>query len=848
MKKIGFISALVVAMTAVSCVEDINTVQPQNGSKTFEATFDATASKAVLKPGADESKVEWNKGDKVSVLVGEGKYMYEAQSDGLTTTLATSATDVPSEGTFYGLYPYDENAVLASGVVTTSLPASQTAVLGSFSTHLAVAQSTSGAMAFKNVCGLVKVNVSSDNVTSIVFEGNSGEVVAGAINVTVADAPAWAVVEGQGATSVTLLPAEGQATIAAGDYYFAVLPQTFAAGFKVTSNKNDGYSVVRNVETEVVVERSGMVAGKSFGISGKGTEAEPYVIMTPQDMVDMRSLAKLGGETWFKLGADIDMKGVTNYVPVNYNDKFERKIHFDGADHTVNNFTTDFGTYASLFGVLYGSCKNLKVTNPVINGSTVCGVIGGYVGTTGLPGVVENVTITGAIVTSTSERAGGVCGNAKEATFKNVSFQGSVTTTYTAKEAKSGGFTGQSESTSSYTDCSVDVLLKGSSNDLGGFAGKVTGEATFTGCDVKVVLESMAKEKNRAGGFIGWNSSTKTTITDCHVLEGSTITEASGRTASANGNLAGFIGYADNTSTVLVIENSSASAIVDAGAYSTQTSGFIGALGYASTTTIKNSFASGEVKSAQNYSGGLVGYVSANPNVTIVGCHYSGNVSGSSAVSGLVGGVEGGTVNISKSYATGTLTPKAHNCGGVVGLVNGIVTVENCWTNLVINQSGGQFGAGILGGVQNSAIVRNCYTLGEMNVSRGAGGIVGQIKNKTPEVTGCIAWCSITTKRSATQYSPGAIVGNIQIDGKYMNCFRKADMQFTDVAMTLVDHDDYENGRPPLPDYGDVTADKNQYAYHGKAAAADATVSSIAKSIGWDETIWDLSGSLPVLK
>ena len=63
--------------------------------------------------------MEWNKGDKVSVLVGEGKYMYEAQSDGLTTTLATAATDVPSEGTFYGLYPYDENAVLASGVVTT---------------------------------------------------------------------------------------------------------------------------------------------------------------------------------------------------------------------------------------------------------------------------------------------------------------------------------------------------------------------------------------------------------------------------------------------------------------------------------------------------------------------------------------------------------------------------------------------------------------------------------------------------------------------------------------------------------------------------------------------------------
>ena len=34
----------------------------------------------------------------------------------------------------------------------------------------------------------------------------------------------------------------------------------------------------------------------------------------------------------------------------------------------------------------------------------------------------------------------------------------------------------------------------------------------------------------------------------------------------------------------------------------------------------------------------------------------------------------------------------------------------------------------------------------------------------------------------------------------------------------------------------------------GKAAAADATVSSLAKAAGWDETVWDLSGNLPVLK
>jgi hypothetical protein len=39
-----------------------------------------------------------------------------------------------------------------------------------------------------------------------------------------------------------------------------------------------------------------------------------------------------------------------------------------------------------------------------------------------------------------------------------------------------------------------------------------------------------------------------------------------------------------------------------------------------------------------------------------------------------------------------------------------------------------------------------------------------------------------------------------------------------------------------------------QMAYHGKAAAAGATVSSLAKAAGWDEAVWDLSGNLPKLK
>ena len=858
MRKLSYFAALVVAMTAVSCAQEMDT-PVADGTVKFTASFDAAATKAVLKPGADESKVEWEAGDQVSVLAAGANYLFAAQTPGATTTLVTEATGVPAEGQFYAVYPYDADATLAEGVITTELPAEQTAVLGSFSTHLAVAQTTGSNLAFKNVCGLVKVNVSSDNVTSVVFKGNSGEIVAGAINVAVTDAPAWTAVAEQGDTTVTLLPAAGKSVIEAGDYYFAVLPQTFAAGFKVTAHKNDGYAVVRNVEAEVTVARADIVAGKSFGISGQGTEASPYVIMTAQDMVDVRTLAKVGGETWFKLGADIDMKGVTNFVPINYDEGFERKIHFDGDNHTISNFSCDksiVGTnYPSMFGVLYGSCKNLKIDKAAINSSSGCGVLGGYVGTSNKPALVENVTITNAVVMNTGDAAGGVCGNAREATFKNVSFQGTVTSTITTKAAKSGGFVGIANATASFENCSVDVEVNGAGTDIGGFVGYITGSKfEFKGCQAKVNVTTTAPEKNRAGGFIGWNTATELTVTDCHVLAGSTVTDAAERTAAKNSNSAGFIAYADNTGTeVVTIKNCSSKANVNLGAYGSQASGFIASLGYSSTVTIENCFVEGDV-TGQNYTAGFVGYMGAKIKLTITDSHYVGTVAGNSSVAGLVAAAVASDpdypdLTILRSYVKGTINPKGTNNGALVGQSQGTLKVENSYADVTINMQTQQYGAGVVGIAKYNSSIKNCFAKGQLNVGRGCAFIAGRIEG-TSTIEGCIGWGNIKTSRGVTQYSPGAIVGTIQTTtGSYKSCYRNADMVLDDPWMKLVDHEDVINGRPALPVYeGDIAADKNQYAYHGKAAAANATISSVAKSIGWDETIWDLSGELPVLK
>lgn len=902
MRKLSIFAALVVAMTAVSCVKEMNVETPENPSGeqinesvTFKATFGA-ATKAVLKPGEIESKVEWEADDQVSVLVDEGNYLYKASEAGLKTTLVTEETAVPAEGAYYAVYPYDENAVLSEGVISTVLPAEQTAVLGSFTTHLSVSQAVENNFTFRNVCGLVKVTVDAENVTKIVFEGNSDEVVAGGIDVTVADAPTWVAREGEGQKSISLVAADG--SLAKGAYYFAVLPQTFAAGFKVTAYKGEESWVIRNVVAETKIERSDIVGSKKFfEIEGNGTEANPYILKTPEHLVGMRSLATYGGETWFKMANDIDLKGI-NWVPVNYDQSFERKIHFDGGNFTISNLTSDKSVhganYPSFMGVVYGSVKNLKFDNAVIKSTSGCGVVGGYVGTTSKPAVVENVTITNSSVTNAGDRTGGVCGVAKEATFKGVSFHGTVTSTYPTKSSSGalqscqlGGFAGLTEVSAVFEECSVDADVEGLADDIGGLVGKVTGVATFTDCEnVNVRLTTSSR---RCGGLIGWNASTETTITNCHVLDESSVTFAG---TSGGASLGGFIGFADTANTILEIKECSAKADITANG-SAQNSAFIGQIGYASTVTIQDSYAEGDVTATGNYCGGLVSQITSS-KVEFNRCHFSGNLTTAGSGVGFVGYMKAGTaeLTISDSYATGTYTGVKY-LAGLVGLVEAKCTIEDSYAEVTLDKSNATYVGGVIGGVSakydvlisktyttgiinasnysggiigaaqgTSQSIKNCWS--SMNVTSGgkqvgglvgtatskisitnsfasgtvkagsvAGGIIGRVGAAESIVSNCIAWNP--SVEATTKSLVGAVIGSLEKSGNYSSCVRGSNMALVNSTSTLADQND-------------ITTVSAAGAYHGKAAAAGATISSVAKSIGWDETVWDLTGATPKLK
>ena len=675
---------------------------------------------------------------------------------------------------------------------------------------------------------------------------------------------------------VTVNPAAGAASEAAINVTITVAANTVEAERTATV-------LVKAGELQETVT----ITQVAYVVPEDGTEAYPYLIKTLEDLVAVREKASLETPTYFRLENDIDMASVENWIPVNWDADFARQIHFDGNGKTISNFAPKtwndvnidgepvVADYPSLFGVLYGSCKDLTITNAVIaDAVSSAGILAGYVGTTDKPATVTNVSVQGT-VTAAINRVGGLAGVAVSSTF---------------------------------TNCSADVAVTTTSTDAGGFVGYVQGTSTFTNCNVKVALVSKAIEKCRCGGFIGWNRATETTIENCHVLEGSTITDESGRTETKISNFGGFIGFGDSDAeaTKLTVKNCTAKVTVNSGDWAQVNSTFIGSIGYNPEVLIENCSAEGDViagPNPQNYAGGAIARAqmagldgTIAGKVTINNFSYKGNIAGRAGVGGLVGAVDNGELTITNSSVEGTVKNFQNNIGGILGLstatsvkidgcsfdgkvdgvsyvggvlggtgktdyyeitrtsVKGEIIASNsysggfvgaaqadveqvlsncfCSASVTLTGTGKQIG-GIVGTATSKITITNCIATGNLKTNTVAGGIIGRVGFADSKVSNCIAWNADLTANTASLV--GAVIGSLEKNGEYASCVRRADMVVNGTSVAVADHDD-------------ITTVAAATAYHGKAAAADATASSVAKTLGWDEAIWDLSGALPTLK
>lgn len=181
-------------------------------------------------------------------------------------------------------------------------------------------------------------------------------------------------------------------------------------------------------------------------------------------------------------------------------------------------------------------------------------------------------------------------------------------------------------------------------------------------------------------------------------------------------------------------------------------------------------------------------------------------------------------------------------------------SIRNVWVkggSVSVNQEGG----GIFGRIEGltdgkNVVIENCGVSCELyDDNQALGGILGRIDNCESDITvaNCVVWSPkilnqttpATGKRSA-----GIVVGTAE--GKKMtlkNCLYRSDIEFADNNYADVTVKESEN----VISGAVAGANGNYCPWHGKATTA-TTASAAAKALGWDESIWDLSGDEPKLK
>ena len=285
------------ALLFAGCAKEnlIPTENPNNSQKgditlSFSASQTGFGTKAAIgetttdAEGAKSTAINWQSTDQISVFDGNNQncafdtkdFNNEIPNCTFEGTVTAVATD------YTAVYPYTEGATISEGVISgISLPATQTAVVGSFDPKAALMAaktvSSGRELAFKNLVGYVKVATDFE-CKKIELCAASGEKLAGAGTITFTDGtPSFTLDEGAEST-ITLLPA-GEGTLAAGKtYYIAVPATTLAAGWNISFTATD----------EKVYSRQGTkpIQFKTNTVTNLGTikldDLIPYVTFTAE--------------------------------------------------------------------------------------------------------------------------------------------------------------------------------------------------------------------------------------------------------------------------------------------------------------------------------------------------------------------------------------------------------------------------------------------------------------------------------------------------------------------------------------------------------------------------------------
>ena len=286
-----FVSWALLLGVLVSCAPEENPADlSQQPSGPIEVEYIATFEELPVKTTLSGTKVMWEEGDKIALLYNGGSESLTVGHDGAVAKF--SQVTIPSENICYGVYPeslgaeihVDENS---GESILLTVPEVQD---GSFaSANIALAKAENDTLRFKNLCGIIKFNITADDVRKVSVKGLGNDVLTGTVKASFSEdgIPVMALEEGVDCVTVNVT---GE-----GEYYAAVLPFTTLQGYVVTV-----FDESDELINEITVSGALSLTRSTVSNIGEvGTEAihiEWFV--TPEGTKDEGGIDVGDGKTW----------------------------------------------------------------------------------------------------------------------------------------------------------------------------------------------------------------------------------------------------------------------------------------------------------------------------------------------------------------------------------------------------------------------------------------------------------------------------------------------------------------------------------------------------------------------
>lgn len=243
--------AVIPALLSCAAKEPLEVTPPVSDEIVLTARFvGGKETKTVLDD--DYTTVLWMPHETISVF-GGGE-MAKFTSDNTEKAAVVNFSGKLKDGgntTLYGLYPYDKDATIKSGVITTSLPDTQEAKAGSFDDKLfiAVAKTDDRDLGFNNVCSGFRFMLDRSDIQTVSLLSNGGEPLAGEFSVGIdRDGKPTVKSVAEGVSEITLSAPGGKAFAAGVWYYIVTLPTNLEKGYTVLFEGDGVQGCVRSSE------------------------------------------------------------------------------------------------------------------------------------------------------------------------------------------------------------------------------------------------------------------------------------------------------------------------------------------------------------------------------------------------------------------------------------------------------------------------------------------------------------------------------------------------------------------------------------------------------------------------